>query len=219
MLLASTELLDKSIASTSIGGLEVMFLLFHLIQLLNYIDSLGERKSGIENVNFLDDAQSKLQSAGQKCKLERDFDILCNVKDTRPESQLAYAELLNKSLAFTSIDGLEGCESILLAYAELLDKSIASTTIGGLERSESMLLASTELLDKSIDSTSIGGLEGSDSMLLASAELLDKSIASTSIGGLEGSEPMLLASAELLDKSLALTSISGLEGMSLCNGF
>jgi len=45
-----------------------------------YRESWRERKLGIENVDLIDDAQSKLQSVGQKCQMERNFDILCNVK-------------------------------------------------------------------------------------------------------------------------------------------
>ncbi|KAK6786374.1 hypothetical protein RDI58_014899 [Solanum bulbocastanum] len=38
-----------------------------------YRESWRERKSGIENVDLTDDAQSKLQSVGQNCQMERDF--------------------------------------------------------------------------------------------------------------------------------------------------
>uniref|UniRef100_M1DQ51 Uncharacterized protein n=1 Tax=Solanum tuberosum TaxID=4113 RepID=M1DQ51_SOLTU len=173
-----------------------------------YRESWREKRSGIENADLIDDAQSKLQSIGQNSQMEKESDIITNVKGS--DSLLASADLLDKSLASTSIRGLKGSESMLLDAAEFLDKSLAPTSTSGLEGYKLKLQGSVELVDKVLPPTMILGGEGYDPKLQGSVELVEKVLPTMILGG-EGSESMLQASAELLDKSLALTSISELE--------
>ncbi|KAG5606781.1 hypothetical protein H5410_028273 [Solanum commersonii] len=151
-----------------------------------YRESWREKRLGIENADLIDDTQSKLQSVGQNSQMEKESDIITNVK---------------------------GSDS-LPASTELLDKSLASTLIGGLKGDELKLQGSVKLVDKVLPPTMILGGEGFDSILLASAELLDKSLALTSISGLERSEPKLQGFAELVDKVLP-SLIQGDEGSEL----
>ncbi|KAG5581186.1 hypothetical protein H5410_051813, partial [Solanum commersonii] len=72
---------------------------------------------------------------------------------------LASTQHLDKSLAPTSISGLE-------AFAELLEKSLAPTSISGLE-------GSIELVEKVVPTLVLGG-EGSKPKLQGSVKLVDK---------------------------------------------
>ncbi|WMV30707.1 hypothetical protein MTR67_024092 [Solanum verrucosum] len=175
-----------------------------------YRESWREKRSGIENADLIDDAQSKLQSVGQNSQMEKESDIITNVKGS--DSLLASAELLDKSLASTLIGGLKGFEPKLQSSFELLDKVLAPTLILEGEGSESMLLDAAEFLNKSLAPTSNRGLEGYELKLQGSVELVDKVLPSTMILGGEGSKSMLLACTEVLANSLPPTSISGLEG-------
>ncbi|KAK6789768.1 hypothetical protein RDI58_013568 [Solanum bulbocastanum] len=173
-----------------------------------YRESWREKKSGIKNVDLIDDAQSKLQSVGQNSQMEKESDIITNVKGFEPKLQSSF-ELLDKVLAATVILGGKGYDPKLQGSVELVDK-VLPTMILGVEGSESMLLASAELIDKSLALTSISELEGSEPKLQGSVELVDKVLPSL-IQGDEGFVPKLQGSLEHVKEVLTPIMIQGAE--------
>ncbi|KAG5606780.1 hypothetical protein H5410_028272, partial [Solanum commersonii] len=122
-----------------------------------YRESWREKKSGIENVDLIDDAQSKLQLVGQNSQMEKEYDIITNLNGYEPKLQ-GSAKLVDKVLDPTMILGREGSEPKLQGFAELVDKVLPSL-IQGDEGSELKQQGSFEHVNELLTPSMIRGSE------------------------------------------------------------